>query len=77
MVARGAADIGVQQISEFLPVAGIQIIEPLPKEFQQPIPYGATAFPKSTQRDAAQAFVKFLKSEPARKVLREKGLDPA
>ncbi len=77
VVARGAADIGVQQISEFLPVAGIQIIEPLPQAFQQPIPYGATAFPKSAQRDAARAFVNFLKSEHARKVLREKGLDPA
>ncbi len=77
VVARGAADIGVQQISEFLPVAGIQIIEPLPQAFQQPIPYGATAFAKSTQRDAAQSLVKFLKSEHARKVLREKGLDPA
>ena len=77
VVARGGADIGVQQISEFLPVAGIQIIEPLPKEFQQPIPYGATAFPNSTQRDAARAFVNFLRSEHARKVLHEKGLDPA
>ena len=29
------------------------------------------------QREAAEAFVRFLRSEPARKVLREKGLDPA
>jgi molybdate transport system substrate-binding protein len=77
VVARGAADIGVQQISELLPVSGIQILGPLPAELQQTIVYGATAFPQSTQREAAQAFVNFLKSEPARDVLRKKGLDPA
>jgi ABC-type molybdate transport system substrate-binding protein len=36
-----------------------------------------TAFPQSTQREAAQAFVNFLRSEAARVVLRKKGLDPA
>jgi molybdate transport system substrate-binding protein len=77
VVARGDAEIGAQQISELLPVKGIQILDPLPAELQQTITYGATAFPGSTQREAANAFVVFLRSEPARKVLREKGLDPA
>ena len=77
VVARGDADIAVQQISELLPVPGIDILDPLPAEFQQTISYGATAFPQSTQREAAQAFVNFLRSAAARAVLREKGLDPA
>ena len=77
VVARGDADIAVQQISELLPVPGIQILDPLPLEFQQTIYYGAAAFPQSTQREIAQAFVNFLRSEPARVVLRKKGLDPA
>jgi len=77
VVARGDADIGVQQFSELLPVAGIQILDPLPAELQETIIYGATAFPQSTQREAAQAFVRFLRSEAARAVLRRKGLDPA
>ena len=77
VVARGDADIGVQQISELLPVSGIEILEPLPAELQQPIIYGATAFPQSTQREAAQAFVSFLRSKAAHTVLRRKGLDPA
>ena len=76
VVARGDADIAVQQISELLPVQGIQILDPLPAEFQQTITYGATAFPQSLHREAAQAFVNFLRSEPARVVLRKKGLDP-
>jgi molybdate transport system substrate-binding protein len=77
VVARGDADIAVQQISELLPVPGIVILDPLPAELQQIIVYGATAFAQSTQRDAAAAFVNFLRSPTAHKVLREKGLDPA
>jgi molybdate transport system substrate-binding protein len=76
VVARGDADIAVQQISELLPVRGIQILDPLPAEFQQTITYGATTFPQSTQREVAQAFVNFLRSDAARVVLRKKGLDP-
>jgi molybdate transport system substrate-binding protein len=77
VVARGAADIGAQQFSELLPVSGIDILGPLPPELQQTIVYGATAFPQSKEREAAQDFVKFLCSEPARKVLQKKGLEPA
>jgi molybdate transport system substrate-binding protein len=77
VVARGDADIGVQQVSELLPVPGITILGPLPAELQQTITYGATAFPQSMQRAAAEAFVSFLKSEAAHAVLRRKGLDPA
>ena len=76
VVARGDADIAVQQISELLPVPGIQILDPLPAEFQQTIIYGATAFPQSMQRQVAQDFVNFLRSETARVVLRKKGLEP-
>jgi molybdate transport system substrate-binding protein len=76
VVARGEADIGVQQVSELLPVAGIQILDPLPKEFQQAIHYSSSAFSNSKEPEAAKEFVKFLQSEQARKVLREKGLDP-
>jgi molybdate transport system substrate-binding protein len=76
VVARGDAEIGVQQVSELLPVPGIEIIGPLPQELQQTITYGATAFPQSMQREAAQAFVRFLRSEAAHAVLRGKGLDP-
>ena len=77
VVARGDAEIGVQQLSELLPVKGIQILDPLPAELQQTIVYGATEFPGSTQRDAARAFVNFLRAEPAKKVLRKMGLEPA
>jgi molybdate transport system substrate-binding protein len=77
VLVRGEADIGVQQPAELLPVEGIEIIGPLPPELRQTIVYGATVFTGSTQHEGNRAFVDFLKSPAAHKVLRETGLEPA
>lgn len=76
VVARGEADIAVQQISELLPVKGIEIIGRMPGDLDQPIVYGTNVFSTSTQKEGGQAFIRFMRSPPAQKVLREKGLDP-
>ena len=77
VLVRGEADIGVQQPAELLPVKGIEIIGPLPGELRQTIVYGATLFTGSTQHEGTRAFIDFLKSATAHKVLRHSGLDPA
>lgn len=77
VIVRGEAEIGVQQPAELLPVKGIEIIGPLPPELRQTIVYGATVFTGSTQQDGNKAFVHFLKSPAADKVLRHSGLEPA
>ncbi|MFM9886643.1 MAG: molybdate ABC transporter substrate-binding protein [Burkholderiales bacterium] len=77
VVARGGADIGIQQISALLPVPGIQIVGPLPDELQTPIIYGTHAFARSKEHEAAPAFVRFLRSEAAVGTLRRSGLEPA
>ena len=76
VLVRGEADIGVQQPAELLPVPGVAIVGPLPGELRQTIVYGATVFNGSTQREMNQAFVKFMRSDAAREVLRHTGLDP-
>lgn len=76
VLVRGEADIGVQQPAELLPVAGVEIIGPLPPELRQTIVYGATAFTGSTQHEGNRAFVDFMRSHAAREVLRHTGLDP-
>lgn len=75
VVARGGAEVGVQQISELLPIAGIQILD-LPEEFRQTIVYGVTPFSEASQLDAAAAFVSYLRSEATSSILRSKGLQP-
>ncbi len=77
VVARGGADIGVQQLSEMLPVSGIRIVGSLPAELRQPIIYGSTLFLDAKQPVAAKAFADFLRSPRARELLRKKGLEPA
>jgi molybdate transport system substrate-binding protein len=76
VLVRGEAEIGVQQPAELLPVAGIEIIGPLPEALRQTIVYGATVFTGSTQREANQAFIDFMRSHAAREVLHETGLEP-
>ena len=76
VVARGSAEIGIQQISQLLPVGGIEIAGPVPRELQKIIVYAVTAFPASTQRDAAKTFVTFLRSPEAAPIIKKKGMDP-
>lgn len=77
VVARGDAEIGVQQLSELLPVRGIDILGRLPRELQTEIVYAASVLPQSTEREAAQTFVAFLRSPLAAHSIREKGMEPA
>jgi len=77
VVARGEAEIGVHQLSELLPISGIDIVGPLPAELQRKIVYSAFAFPASTQHEAAHMFVTFLRTGVAGAIIRRKGMEPA
>ena len=76
-VARGAAEIGVQQIAELLPVAGVDFIGPLPGDLQKSIAYSAGVSAVSRNAEAAKAFAVFFTSEKSVTVLKKKGMDPA
>lgn len=76
VLVREEAEIGVQQPAELLPEPGVVIVGPLPTELRQTIVYGATAFPGAVNREGFDAFLAFMRSEAARKVLTHTGLDP-
>ena len=76
VVARGAAEIGIQQLSELLPVPGIDIVGPLPAPLQKEIVYGTSALPNGKAPEAAKSFAAFLTSAAAKPVLKKHGLDP-
>src|SRR5262249_57444731 len=63
VVANGGAEIGVQQISELLPVAGIELIGPLPPSLQKLTTFSAGVLVAAKEPDAAKALVKFLAAE--------------
>ena len=74
-IASGEAEIGVQQIAELRPVAGVDVIGELPSDLQKRIPYSAGISAKAKDAATARALVSFLRSEPAKAVLKQKGMD--
>jgi len=77
VVARGEAEIAFQQVSELLPVPGIDFVGPLPADIQQITVFSAGLHVAAKQPDAARALVKFLTAPAAAPVIRKKGMEPA
>jgi molybdate transport system substrate-binding protein len=76
IVAHGDAEIGFQQMSELLPVAGIDIIGPLPDALQKITVFSAGIATTAKEPDAGRALIKFLASPAARPELVKSGMDP-
>ncbi|MGB7947585.1 MAG: substrate-binding domain-containing protein [Candidatus Binatia bacterium] len=76
VIARGEAEIGFQQISELLPVAGIDHVTPLPAEVQKIAVFSAGVAASTTNPEAARAIVRFLGSPEAARAITDSGLEP-
>ena len=76
VVARGEAEIGFQQMSELLPVAGIDLLGPLSADVQKITTFAAGLHVGAPQPAAAKALVKFLTAPAALPVIRKKGMEP-
>jgi molybdate transport system substrate-binding protein len=76
VVARGEAAIGFQQVSELLPVRGIDFLGPLPPEIQQTTVFSAGLHVRAKEPQAAGALVHFLTSPAGRAVFRKAGMEP-
>ena len=76
IVARGDAEIGLQQIPEIMSVAGVDLVGPLPDELQTVTVYTAGVPNSAGRADAAAALVKFLTAPAAALIYKAKGLDP-
>jgi len=77
LVARGEAELGMQQIIAILPVAGADLVGPLPAALQNVIIYAAGLSPRAPNAQAATAFLVFMRAEQAKQLMRANGLDPA
>ncbi len=76
IVAHGEAEIGLQQISELKPVAGIDIVGPLPDALQKITVFSAGIASVSKEPEAGKALINFLASPQARGKIVDSGLDP-
>lgn len=75
-VARGDAEIGFQQISELMPVRGIEIVGPLPPGAQK-ITFFSAGIPVAAKNpDLARKLIQFLTSPEAHAAITKSGLEP-
>jgi molybdate transport system substrate-binding protein len=76
LVARGEADMAVQQIAELLPVTGAQYVGPFPPELQLYSEFSAGVASASKHRDAGNAFIAALTTPDAIALFTAAGLEP-
>ena len=76
VVARGDAEIGFQQISEMLPVPGIDIVGQLPPDLQKITVFSAGIATVSKEPDTGRALIKFLASPAASAAIVKSGMEP-
>ena len=77
LVANGEAEIGVNQIQVLMPVAGIEIVGPLPGDLQDNIVFSAAIMTGTNNAEASKALVAFLRTPEAAAVMKSKGMEPA
>jgi molybdate transport system substrate-binding protein len=77
VVAKGEAEIGLQQINVILPVAGIEYAGPLPSELQDYVEFAAGVLAVSKEPEVARALVKFMSAPEAASLIRRSGMEPA
>jgi len=76
VVARGEAEIGFQQVSELIHVAGVTFVGALPAELQPGFSFAGAVTAKAKEPEAAAALLKFLSSPEVAPVIVKAGLAP-
>jgi len=77
IVARGEAELGFQQLSEFLDLPGIEIAGPLPREIQSVTLFSCGIGARASNGAGAQDLIGYLASSDADAAKRRHGMEPA
>jgi molybdate transport system substrate-binding protein len=75
IVASGEAEIGFQQVSELVHIAGIDYIGPLPPDVQKITVFSSGIQAGANAADAAKALVRFLTAPGAHAAIKAAGLE--
>lgn len=76
VVARGEAEIGFQQVSELMPVPGIDFVGPLPAPIQRVTVFAAGVGTPARQEALARRYIAFLASPSAAPAIEKTALEP-
>lgn len=77
LLARGEADLGFQQLSEFLDLDGIDIIGPLPEDIQTITVFTAGVGTHAAQPDGARKFIAHLTAPETEAAKQKLGMEAA
>jgi molybdate transport system substrate-binding protein len=77
LAARGETEMAVQQISELMPVQGIEIVGPLPGELQKISVFAAGIFRAAKNPGGAAKLIAALAAPDLTPLLIRKGLEPS
>lgn len=72
-VARGEVELGIQQITEILPVKGVKLLGPLPAPLQKTTTYTIAIASSARDTNAAKDFMQYILSAPSLAVFKNKG----
>ena len=74
---RGEAEIGIQQMSELMAVAGIDVVGALPAELQSVTMFTGGIPTTASNAEAGRALLQFLTTPDVKSVIKSRGLEPA
>jgi molybdate transport system substrate-binding protein len=76
IVARGDAEIGIQQLAELMAVSEVDVVGPLPNALQSITQFSAFVPAAALAPQAGRAVIDFLRRPAAKAVIKAKGLEP-
>ncbi|MFY9896370.1 MAG: substrate-binding domain-containing protein [Xanthobacteraceae bacterium] len=76
IVARGEAEIGIQQMAELMAVSGVDVVGPLPDTLQSVTQFTAFVPTAAPAPQGGRAVIDFLRRPAAKAVIKAKGLEP-
>jgi molybdate transport system substrate-binding protein len=74
-VASGEAELLITLMSEILPAPGVQVVGPLPKQFQNYVSFAAAAGARAPSADAAKALIACLSGPNVLSTMKGKGME--
>ena len=77
LIADGTAELGFQQLSELMNVAGVEVVGPLPKALELVTTFSGAIAANCSRPDEARALLAFMASPAVGDVKRRHGLEPA
>jgi molybdate transport system substrate-binding protein len=75
-VADGRAEIGIQQMAEIVPVPGVDLVGPIPRDIQHTTAFAAAVVSSAPNVLHAREFLNFFRSPAASDIIRKHGMEP-